>query len=353
MMGNSKQKIIGIIGPTASGKSAVGIDLVKTEKCVVINADSCQIYSGLEVLSAQKDVAVINDFSLKIKETQKFEESNQTKMTCAEKFQKEEHDQTKMTDAENSHNLENNFRHHLYGIYNAQEQTNVAIWAQEALKEVQKAFASGLQPVILGGTGMYFKYLQSGFVKLPEISQKTQEKLKNFSLEEIVAKLPEEITQKFKDRRRLERALGIYLETQNHITDFFKQDQEKLHDYELEIYALNPSKEELWDRIEKRLDRIFLEAIKEVRSMLHLQKHITIGFNEIKEFLSKNGIKKSEDILDMEKFNLQELEALKQEIFFKTRQYAKRQKTFMKTLKIEKEFCDRDQLFEYLKNNYL
>jgi|GEM_PF-3121462 len=333
------KKVLGIIGPTASGKSAIGRLLADTGRFRIINADSCQVYRGLEVLSAQKDAGL---------------------------------------NVEKSAILAGNGgflypEHVLYGILDCREKINAAEWLKLAILAVNESFLAGKIPVLLGGTGLYFKAFQNGFVNLPKITENTQNYLDSLSLEEIRNQLQPAILAKFKDRQRLARALGIFLQTGQQITAFFEQKPDPGHDFEVEIFALLPPKEQIWDNVFRRLESIFPAILAEVSRNLDLNSHITLGFDEIRAFLVNRprflssiladiscqddlvksaiqaGFSEFEDCDFQQNFQ-RDLEKLKQEIFVKTRQYAKRQRTFIKTMEISAKFTNNLELFEFVKS---
>ncbi|MFM9843205.1 MAG: tRNA (adenosine(37)-N6)-dimethylallyltransferase MiaA [Dongiaceae bacterium] len=116
------QRIIVIGGPTASGKSAIAIALSRALKGVVINADSMQIYAELPILTAQPDAAARAAVP-----------------------------------------------HRLYGVLSAAETCSAARWADMAWAAVDEAARAGLQPIVVGGTGLYIRALMRGLAPVPEI----------------------------------------------------------------------------------------------------------------------------------------------------------------------------------------
>lgn len=115
--------ILIIAGPTASGKSALALDLAKNLSGVVINADSMQMYRGLPILTAQpsaEDVRLVS--------------------------------------------------HALYGVLDPSETCSAATWRMLALVEIEKAHANNKIPILTGGTGFYIKALLEGLSPIPQIS---------------------------------------------------------------------------------------------------------------------------------------------------------------------------------------
>ena len=116
------KKAILLFGPTASGKSRLSIDLAQKFNCEIINADSMQIYKEIEVLSARP----------KEKAT----------------------------------------KHHLYGFISIKENFSVGSWYKLATKKIKEINKKGKLALVVGGTGLYFKVLTEGLIKIPEIKKK-------------------------------------------------------------------------------------------------------------------------------------------------------------------------------------
>ncbi|NVJ98626.1 MAG: tRNA (adenosine(37)-N6)-dimethylallyltransferase MiaA [Alphaproteobacteria bacterium] len=111
-----------IAGPTASGKSALSLKLAKDLNGVIINSDSMQVYSDLRVITARP-----------------------------------------------SEEEEAQAPHRLYGYLDASEVSSAAGWAQDAMQEIEASWAQDQTPIVIGGTGMYFKTLLDGMAVIPEI----------------------------------------------------------------------------------------------------------------------------------------------------------------------------------------
>ena len=117
-----KSKIILISGPTASGKSNFAIKLAKKINGEIINADSMQIYKELKILSARPD---------------------------PKNYQK--------------------IKHHLYGFHNVKKNFSTGDWLKLAIKKINEVKKRKKVPVLIGGTGLYFKALSEGLVNIPNI----------------------------------------------------------------------------------------------------------------------------------------------------------------------------------------
>ena len=117
-----KSKIILIYGPTASGKSDFAIKLAKKVKGEIINADSMQIYKDLKILTARP---------------------------LKKNYQK--------------------IRHHLYGFQCGKKNFSTGNWLKLATKKIYEIKNKKKIPILVGGTGLYFKALVEGLVKIPDI----------------------------------------------------------------------------------------------------------------------------------------------------------------------------------------
>ena len=127
-----KSKIILISGPTASGKSNFAISLAKKIDGEIINADSMQVYKEFRVLTARP----------KQKDYQKI-------------------------------------RHHLYGFLNVTKNFSTGEWLKLYQKELKEFKSRNKTPILVGGTGLYFKALTDGLVKIPNISIKHRDKIRS------------------------------------------------------------------------------------------------------------------------------------------------------------------------------
>ena len=274
-------KIILIFGPTASGKSSFAIKLAKKIKGEIVNADSMQVYNQLSILTARPK-----------KKDQK------------------------------------NIKHHLYGFQSVTKKFSTGAWlklVKSIIKEIQKR---NKVPILVGGTGLYFKSLTEGLVKIPNIPLRFRNKVrllqKRIGQEKFYKKLItiDPLVKKqinSNDVQRTIRAFEIKKFTKKSITEWFKKTKILFDPSSfIKIYIDFP-RETLVNRIKKRVDQMFNEgAILEVKKFNRLKvkkdnsSRKVIGIEEIGKLI--NG-----------EINL--IEA-KERIFIKTRQYAKRQTTW-------------------------
>lgn len=167
--------VIVVAGPTASGKSALALDLAKTFTGTVINADSMQVYKELRIVTARP-----------------------------------------------SADDEARAPHRLYGVVSAQENFSVGRWLQAALAEIQDTLATGRVPIVTGGTGLYLKCLMEGLSPLPAIDPDQRAAMRDgwrtIATEELHRQLhaqdPDSAARlSAADRQRITRALEIVLAT--------------------------------------------------------------------------------------------------------------------------------------------
>ncbi|GHT59024.1 tRNA dimethylallyltransferase [Bacteroidia bacterium] len=267
-----------ITGPTASGKSWLAHELAKRINGAVINCDAVQLYNGIETLSASPLT------------------NNRQPAT---------------------NNLIDDVSYFLYSTQNLSEHISAGQYCELAKKSVNAAINSGMTPILCGGTGFYIDALLRGFSPLPEVSESARVRAR--SLAENNPNAAQEILGdfKFSDPQRIARALEVFLETGLPIEHFQSMDRSN-HIVPNAIKILvNPAVEILTTRMQKRINDMFNDgAIDEVKNMI-LQKadlNRAIGANEIAKFL-KNEIGRDECL---------ELWLIK------TRQYAKRQRTWFK-----------------------
>ena len=276
-----KSKIILISGPTSSGKSNFALKIAKKINGEIINADSMQVYKEVKILTSRPKK---RDYK--------------------------------------------NINHHLYGFLNVKKKFSTGHWLKLTVKKIKEIKKKNKVPIVVGGTGLYFKALTDGLVKIPVISlkvknqiRKLQKKLgqkkfykKLLELDPLVKKQINE-----NDVQRTIRAFEIKKTTNISITQWF-QKTKKLFDDKIffKIYIDYP-RLELIKKIEDRINFMFKNgADKEVKRFLKLK---------VKPENSSNKIIGIFEISNYLKGKLS-LEETKEKILIKTRQYAKRQSTW-------------------------
>ena len=227
-------------------------------------------------------------------------------------------------------------KHHLYGIISVKNHFSVGLWYKQAIKKIREINKKGKSAIITGGTGLYFKIIVDGLVEIPQVpitdySDLIHEYKKKYS------KILEGIN--LRDKQRVSRAISVYKHTGISLNEWYKKENKRYFNPEDFIkILLTPSKPELEKRIKKRfLKMLKTGAIKEVKNYkeldlssnsLHLANAI-IGLNEIALYLEK-------------KISIDEL---KEKVLIRTRQYAKRQFTWLRgQMKDWKGFTDTNYL---------
>ena len=276
-----KSKIILISGPTASGKSNFSVKLAKKINGEIINADSMQVYKELKILTARPS--------------------------------KKEYQ---------------NIKHHLYGFQSVRKKFSTGNWLKLVINKINLIRKRKKTPILVGGTGLYFKALTEGLVKIPNIPIKFRNKIRNLQKQigqkkfyEKLIKLDPLIKEKINptDIQRSIRAYEVKVYTKKSLIEWFKNTKSKFTEDDFFKIYIDFPRQELLFRISSRVDQMLRQgAVKEVKKFLKLKvapemtPNKVIGINEFKDFLNKRS----------------DLKEVKEKITIKTRQYAKRQSTW-------------------------
>jgi tRNA dimethylallyltransferase len=276
-----KSKVILIYGPTASGKSKFAIKIAKKVKGEIINADSMQIYKELQILTARP---FVKDYK-KVK-------------------------------------------HHLYGFQSVKKKFSTGDWLRLVDLKIKDIKKRNKIPILVGGTGLYFKALTDGLTDIPNIPIRFRQKVrslhskigpKNFFLKLIDMDPLAKSYIKQSDTQRVIRAYEIKLFTKRSMYEWFKSTRSKYEkNFFYKIYIDHP-RTELLRRINIRAKEMVKKgAVLEVKKFIKMKiaksksAHKAIGVSEIREYLNKKI----------------QINDLVEKISIKTRQYAKRQSTW-------------------------
>jgi len=276
-----ENKIILLAGPTASGKSKLAIKLANHFNGEIINADSMQVYKEISILTSKP----------KLKETKVI-------------------------------------KHHLYGFNSVKKNFSTGQWLELTLKKIKEQWDNQKTPIIVGGTGLYFKALTDGLVKIPEIPENLRKEIrklhkkigqKNF-FNELIKLDP--LAKNFVLSSDAHRSMRVYEVKKFTNKSLFKLIQDTKSNFKEDIFKklfINIPKEFLNKNIEERVEAMFEEgAIEEVMRFSKIKVYRELSPNKI------IGIKEIKDHL-RGKITLTEAKEL---IVIKTRQYAKRQFTW-------------------------
>ena len=287
-------KVIAIVGPTASGKTAVAINVAKKLKTEIISADSRQIYS---------------DFNIAV---------------------------AKPTELEM-----NGIVHHMLGFVNPDDDFTVANFADEARKIIYRLHQEGKIPVVVGGTGLYFRILLENF-DMPRVAPNKEmraelEKLSIQELYEMLKKLDPVIAEKIHPNNTVKiiRALEVCKTLNMPMSE--AQKIKETPEFDVLWFGLNAENRQfLYERVNKRVDIMLQNGLEaEAKEIFEKYGNMQLLYDTIgyKEFFDYFNGKISHD-------------AMKEQIKQNTRRYAKRQLTWFRQNKkirwfdIEKKSAD-------------
>lgn len=272
-----KPKVIAVVGPTASGKTAMAIDIAKKINGEIISADSRLVYKGFDIASAKPTM--------------------------------EERD---------------GIPHHLIDIVEPEFDYSAGNFCEDAKKAIEDILSRGKTPIVAGGTGLYFRVLlehydlpkvETDYELRAELEARGREELLN-ELEKIDKPTFERV--KDANTRRIVRAMELIKLLKKPLSEVQLQ---KEPEYEVEwLMPEIPSREWLYDRINKRVDIMAKNGIVEETKDL-IAKH-----GRIKNIVDTIGYKEILTYLDGEATLDEALDKLKQH----SRNYAKRQITWFR-----------------------
>ena len=277
-----KPELIVIAGPTASGKTAVAVELCKLIGGEVVSADSMQLYRGMDVLSARPTPAEMDGVP-----------------------------------------------HHMLGVADPAQKYSAARYRDEAKAIIAGILARGARPVLCGGTGLYI----DAVTKPMEFSERSDEALRREltalaeapggrrRLHEMLSAIDPEAAAKLheNDVRRVSRAIEVYRLTGRTQSEQARIDAQREGDYRARLFAPDWPREELYRRIDARVEAMLAAGlVDEVRALMRDERsHPTaaqaIGYKEIAAALE--GHISMDEAVEMVKL---------------TRNYAKKQLTWFR-----------------------
>ena len=221
-------KLICIAGPTASGKTALSIALAKELDAEIVSCDSMQVYKGMDIGTAKPTV------------------------------QERE-----------------GIPHHMLDVASPDEDYSVSRYCTEASPIVDDILARGKTAIIVGGTGLYMDSLIKGNDFAPFPSTGMREMLEQKPIEDVFAQLqsvdPEAAARlHLSDRKRIIRAMEVYLETGETITEHNRRTQLIPPKYHPVWFALeDENRQDLYDRIDRRVELMLQQGlIDEIQALL-------------------------------------------------------------------------------------
>jgi tRNA dimethylallyltransferase len=275
---------IAIVGPTASGKSTLGIEVALRFGGEIINCDSVQVYQGIQIATAKVP----------------FEERQ-------------------------------GIRHHLIDFVLPEINYTAGEWAREAVAKIEEIEQRGRVPILVGGTGLYLRALHTPFFPSPQTDEALRRRLNQIRetrgvehLHRLLQRLdPKTAAELFpRDWPRVQRAIEVRLQTGTRMSQ-----QKELRPpapesaQRLRIFVLNPPRDELYERINKRTEEHFASGlVQEVKSLL--KQGVPANSNA----LGAHGYRRVVEFLQGKR----ELTSAIQQTKLDVRHYAKRQLTWFR-----------------------
>ncbi len=287
-MAIDKPLIFFLIGPTASGKTKLAVELVNTFPFEIISVDSAQIYQDMNIGVAKP-----------------------------------------------SQNVLNVAPHHLINIIKPDETYSVALFLQDSLKIMDEIYTRGHIPLLVGGTMMYFNALEKGISQMPttdyQIRKDIEREAMQFGwpkLHEKLMSVDKELAMKLSphDAQRISRGLEVFYSSGKPLSYFHKPKNKNQFPFTICKLGLMPSNRKiLHERIELRVNQMIDAGLfKEVEFLLkkypklksHMPSMRSVGYRQVLEYF--NGDSQEKECID--------------KIIFATRQLAKRQMTWMRSM---------------------
>ena len=278
-----KKTLVVFAGPTGVGKTEVAIEFAKQHNAEIISADSMQIYRGLDVGTAKP-----------------------------------------------SPKERRYVPHHLIDCWEPERPFNLAKYIELADKAISEIWKRGKNCVIVGGTGLYIEGLLKGIFSHPSNDYKIREELKKRAESEGTEALYGQLLEvdpatayktKPTDGVRIIRALEVFLVTGKPISQWQIESRLKGDSYSYKLFVLSRDRKELYERINKRVDKMFENGfVEEVKRLVKSgltganQCMKAVGYREIFRSLSERA----------------DVEVTKEKVKKATRNYAKRQFTWFR-----------------------
>ena len=274
--------LLAIVGPTASGKTALSMLLAARMKGEIVSADSRQCYRYLNIGTAKPSPKDLKEVV-----------------------------------------------HHFIDTINPDQEFNAGEYGQQASATIEKLFEQGIQPILVGGSGLYVRAVVDGFFDGPGKNSELREQLEN----EVRSRGPEILFERLKKVdpvsaakmdvtkiRRIIRALEVYSLTGKPISDLHSTQDSKIP-YETIQFGMEWSRADLYRRIEQRVDGMIESGLLD-----EVQSLIRKGYSREVNALNTVGYKEAFDFLEGGSTKQEMIRLIKQN----TRRYAKRQLTWFR-----------------------
>jgi len=274
--------VIAIVGPTCSGKTAVGVALAELIGGEIISADSRQLYKLMDIGTAKPSL----DERARI-------------------------------------------AHHFIDVISLEEEMSAGVYGKVARQVIDEIFARSRRPIIVGGSGLYLRALTDGLFESPDINRDLRKSLRDRLDSEGGEKLLEELKGLDpkaaeglipQNHKRILRALEVYYSSGIQISELREQFP-SAPDFQTLQFGLSVDRKVLYHNIEKRVDEMIEKGlVDEVKEIVHrgfdpnLNSLQTVGYRETNKYIQ--GAIKFEEMVEQIKMN--------------TRRYAKRQMTWFR-----------------------
>ncbi len=279
-----KKNIVIVAGPTASGKTACGIEIAKRLNGEIISADSMQIYKHMDIGSAKPTLEEMAGIP-----------------------------------------------HHMIDVVSPDEEFSVALFRELSEKYIDDISSRGKLPIIVGGTGLYINSITYPLdftdvaydLEYREHLEKLAKEKGNQYIHEMLKDIDYESYERIhpNNTKRVIRALEVYKNTGKPISLYQKESQKRDIDYNVAYIGLTMDRAKLYDRINKRVDKMFdMNLVGEVKNLLEM------GYNKNMNSMQGIGYKEVIDYIN----GLYTLTEVKDIIKQSSRRYAKRQLTWFR-----------------------
>lgn len=225
------REVVCIAGPTASGKSAYAIEVAKTVDGEIVNADALQVYEDLSILSARPNAEEMSGIP-----------------------------------------------HHLFGHVNGDVAYSTGAWLREVVPVILDILARGRTPVLVGGTGLYFKALLVGLADIPTVPADIQSVVDNIPVKalrsEAEAVDPVASARVLgDDPQRLGRIVGVFRASGRALSHWQQQTRPIIPERYVRRAVLLPDRAELYQRINRRFDLMVSQGGLEEARAVHVKSY--------------------------------------------------------------------------------
>lgn len=284
MNSKTSKPIYSIVGPTASGKTEIGVALALQIGGEVINCDSVQIYRGIEIATAKPSKEEMRGVP-----------------------------------------------HHLIDYVEPSVKYTAADWAADAAAKIEEIEARGKYVILVGGTGFYLRALVQPFFASPKTDERLREKIKRIKekksaehLHKILRRVDKAAAEKLfpRDYVRAARALEVYFQTGEPISRIQpRRESPPEFAARIKIFALHPPRAELYEKINERAEIHFQNGLVEEVKLLR-----ALGVKDDTNALGAHGYRRVCEFLRGERTLESAIEKTKQDV----RNYAKRQMSWFR-----------------------